>query len=203
MTPAVHTAAAPARTRQFGAKDVVLYPGAAGDLYQVSAGLVRVHTVDDDGFGATLRYIKPGGYFGEEALTGRQRRYFADAVTDSIVLAFDPRQLGAAELRALAVDLASAMDSMNRSLLRLAGKPLKARVAAELLELSDSALATRSAEGVATIRMTHDELAAAVGSVRETVTKVIGELVRAGALKAGYAKLTIRDARLLAQIAGP
>ncbi len=203
MTAAIHTPEAPARTRQFSAGEVVLYPGAADDLYQVNAGLVRLHTVDDDGFGATLRYVKPGGYFGEEALTGKQRRYFADAITDSTVLAFDARQLGPAEVRAVAVDLALAMDRMNRSLLRLAGKPLKARVAAELLELSDSALAVRSPDGVPTIRMTHDELAAAVGSVRETVTKVIGELVRSGALKAGYAKLTICDARLLAEIAGP
>ncbi|HRN19181.1 MAG TPA: cyclic nucleotide-binding domain-containing protein, partial [Trueperaceae bacterium] len=164
MTAAIHTPEAPARTRQFGAGEVVLYPGAADDLYQVNAGLVRLHTVDDDGFGATLRYVKPGGYFGEEALTGKQRRYFADAITDSTVLAFDARQLGPAEVRAVAVDLALAMDRMNRSLLRLAGKPLKARVAAELLELSDSALAVRSPDGVPTIRMTHDELAAGVGS---------------------------------------
>ena len=113
----------------------------------------------------------------------------------------DPHYLSGADVRALALDLAVAIDRLNRSVLRLATRPLKARVAAELLELSDSAIASVSEEGVATVRMTHDELAAAVGSVRETVTKVIGELVRAGALRAGYAKLVILDPDLLTEIA--
>src|SRR5690606_40742167 len=88
------------------------------------------------------------------------------------------------------------------SLLRLAGKPLRARVAAELLELSDSALAGRTADGEPVIHLTHDDLAAAVGSVRETVTKVIGELARSGALRAGYAKIVVRNRKLLSEIAG-
>ncbi|MBW7915197.1 MAG: helix-turn-helix domain-containing protein [Trueperaceae bacterium] len=189
------------RSRTFGAGDVVLYPGPPGDLYQVVSGLVRLHAVDGDGLGATLRYVKPGGYFGEEAVTGRPRRYFAEAVTAAAVTVLDPHYLSGADVRALALDLAVAIDRLNRSVLRLATRPLKARVAAELLELSDSAIASVSEEGVATVRMTHDELAAAVGSVRETVTKVIGELVRAGALRAGYAKLVILDPDLLTEIA--
>lgn len=178
----------------------MLFPGAPSDLLQVLTGLVRIHAVDAAGLGATLRYVKPGGYFGEEAVTGRPRRYYAEAVTASSVSAIDPRYLEVADVRALALDLALAVDRLNRSVLRLATRPLKARVAAELLELSDSALATVSEDGVATVRLTHDELAAAVGSVRETVTKVIGELVRAGALKAGYAKLTILDPARLSEI---
>ncbi len=190
----------PSRSRTYGAGDVVLYPGPPDELYQVNSGLVRLHAVDGDGLGATLRYVKPGGYFGEEALTGRPRRYFAEAVTDASVAALDPDYLAGVDVRAVALDLAVAVDRMNRSVLRLATRPLKARVAAELLELSDSAIASVAQDGVATVRMTHDELAAAVGSVRETVTKVIGELVRAGALRAGYAKLGILDPDLLAEI---
>lgn len=197
------TASPPTSIRRYGAGAVVLYPGPAEELLRLVSGLVRLHSVDENGSGATLRYVKPGSYFGEEALTGRPRRYFAEAVTDSQVAALDPAHLPASELRGLALDLAQAIDGMNRSLLRLASRPLKARVAAELLELADSALAVRAPGDPATIRMTHDELAAAVGSVRETVTKVIGELVREGALRAGYAKLVILDADLLAKAAGP
>lgn len=191
------------RPRRFAAGEMVLHPGAPAEVYLVVDGLVRLHAVDDSGFGATLRYVKPGGYFGEEALTGRARRYSAEAVTEATVASLDPRHLTGSELRAVTTDLALALDRMNRSVLRLAGKPLKARVAAELLELSDSALASHGPEGNATVRMTHDELAAAVGSVRETVTKVVGELVRAGALKAGYGKLSIQDPARLEEIAGP
>ena len=51
------------------------------------------------------------------------------------------------------------------------------------------------------IYATHDELAAAVGSVRETVTKVVGELSREGIISAGYGKITLKDQQALANIA--
>ena len=115
--------------------EVLLFPGRADHLYRLKSGLIRLYTVDDDGTGVTLRYVKHGGFFGEESLTGEQRRYFAEAVTPSAVEVIDPSALDEAELRQLATFLASALDSMGRALHRLAGKPLRARVAAELLEL--------------------------------------------------------------------
>ena len=69
---------------------VILYPGKSDMLYRVASGLVRVHTMDDDGNGLTLRYVKPGDYFGEEALAGLDRQYFAEAVTDSSVDVINP-----------------------------------------------------------------------------------------------------------------
>src|SRR5690606_20309072 len=108
----------------------------------------------------------------------------------------EPEALDDAEQRQLTERLALALDSMGRSLHRLAGKPLRSRVAAEILELSDSDLARHSSEGAAVVHITHDDLATAVGSVRETVTKVIGELVRLGAIRAGYGKITVRDSRV-------
>lgn len=187
---------------EYGAGEVILFPGASSKLYRLTSGLVRLHTVDEGGYGVTLRYVKPGGFFGEEAFTGRYRRYFAEAITDSAVAVIDIDRLGADELRSIVDFMALTIEQLNRSLLRLAGKPLRARVAAELLELADSALAGRSEAGEPVIHLTHDDLAAAVGSVRETVTKVIGELARSGALRAGYAKIVVRDRDLLSEIAG-
>lgn len=181
---------------------IILYPGSVSSLYRLEAGLVRLHTVDTDGFGVTLRYVKPGGYFGEEALSGEERTYFAEAVSDSVTRQVDVSELSEQELLEVARYLSLSLGAMNRAVLRLAARPLKARVAAELLELTDSAIATRSSVGEPVIHLTHDDLAAAVGSVRETVTKVIGELVRSGALEAGYAKITVRDSELLSEIAG-
>lgn len=186
----------------FAAREAVLFPGKADNLYRVTTGLVRLFTVDDDGSGVTLRYIKPGGYFGEEVLADRPRRYFAEAVTDTQLEVVPADQLNQDEQNALSRQLAEALDRMGSSLHRLAGKPLRARVAAEILELSDSDLAQRGSDGATVIRVTHDDLATAVGSVRETVTKVIGELVRLGGIRAGYGKVTIRDARVLRDVAG-
>lgn len=182
--------------------EIILLPGAAGQLYRLREGLVRLYVVDDEGNGLRLRYVKPGGYFGEEALCGRPRRYFAEAVTACQLEEYAPRELGPEAFAALAEHLAEAMAHLYEVLHRVAGKRLRARVAAELLELESSALASRSENGHAVIHLTHDELAAAVGSVRETVTKVIGELARRGVLEAGYGKIILHDLQELARVAG-
>ena len=67
--------------QSYNAGEVILFPGEPTHLYRVREGLVRVHTVDDEGNGLTLRYVKPGGYFGEESVRSIHRSYFAEAVT--------------------------------------------------------------------------------------------------------------------------
>jgi CRP/FNR family transcriptional regulator, cyclic AMP receptor protein len=187
--------------RRYEAREIILYPGAVTNLYRVHLGLIRIHTVDDEGNALTLRYVKPGGYFGEEALIGIKRLYFAEAVTVCEVETISPATLGAEELALLNHHFASAMEKLYRSMFRLSGKRLKARIAAELLDLQDSALATPGANGEAIIRLTHDDLAAAVGSVRETVTKIVGELTRENAIHSGYGKIALTDVQLLQTIA--
>jgi CRP-like cAMP-binding protein len=180
---------------------VILYPGKSDQLYRVKTGLVRIHTVDDEGNGLTLRYVKPGEFFGEEALAGIPREYFAEAVTDSSVDVINPTTLGAEDTLEVNIHLVKALQRSYLTLYRLTGKRLKSRIAFELLELSQTALATRKPDGKLMVYATHDELAAAVGSVRETVTKVVGELSREGVIDAGYGKITLRDPQTLQAIA--
>ena len=188
--------------RGYQAGEVVLFPGGAEYLYRVRSGLVRVHMVDDEGNGLTLRYVKPGGFFGEEALTGEARRYFAEAVTATEVAVLDPATLGREERQQLLAHLVHVVEGLYRSLNRLAGKRLRSRIAAELLELGTSDLASIDDDGTRIVHITHDDLAAAVGSVRETVTKVVGELVRLGAIDAGYGKIRLSGMETLRTIAG-
>ncbi|AFZ65897.1 helix-turn-helix domain-containing protein [Deinococcus peraridilitoris] len=180
---------------------VILYPGKSDMLYRVQSGLVRIHTMDDEGNGLTLRYVKPGEFFGEESLTGLERSYFAEAVTDSTVDVINPALMNAEDNLEVTTHLVKMLDRAYESIYRLVGKRLRSRIAAELLELADTALATKQASGETMIYATHDELAAAVGSVRETVTKVVGELSREGVISAGYGKITLRDPSALKRIA--
>lgn len=189
-------------TQSFAAGEVILFPGQAEAVYRVDAGLVRIHTVDDEGNGLTLRYVKPGGYFGEEALRGLRRRYFAEAVTPTIVEMLSPFTLTPTDNLALTQHLVEAMARLYLSLYRLSGKRLKARLAAELLELQDSSLASRNELGQPVVHITHDDLAAAVGSVRETVTKVVGELAREGLIDAGYGRIILLEVAGLRTVAG-
>lgn len=186
----------------YSAGEVTLYPGRADSLYRVQEGLIRIHMIDDEGNGLTLRYVKPGGYFGEESLVGLPRLYFAEAVTKASIESISPATLELRDQTTLISHLVEALERLYRSLYRLSGKRLKARIAAELLELQDSALATLGERGEAVVRITHDDLAAAVGSVRETVTKVVGELAREGAIQAGYGKISLTNLETLRTIAG-
>lgn len=198
--------------RDYNPGETVLSPGPSTHLYRLESGLIRLHAIDTDEGKAdakgevprslTLRYVKPGAYFGEEVLVAGERWYFADAVTRSSVSILDPADLDSDVRLALTDSLARSLDSVGRALRRLARKPLRARVAAEVLELADSDLATRGTDGATVVALTHDELAAAVGSVRETITKVVGDLVRLGAVRAGYGKLIVRDERVLREVAG-
>lgn len=180
---------------------VILYPGKSDMLYRVATGLVRIHTMDDDGNGLTLRYVKPGEYFGEEALADAERAYFAEAVTDCSIDVINPALMSAEDNLVVTTHLVHTLERAYESIYRLVGKRLRSRIAGELLELKDTALATQLDTGEAMIYATHDELAAAVGSVRETVTKVVGELSREGVISAGYGKITLKDEAALKNIA--
>ena len=181
-------------TVSFKPGEVILYPGSPGPrdrVYRVLEGLVRLEAVDEEGNALTLRLVRPGGFFGEEAFFGQERGYFAEAVTE-VVLEALPRELAPEELKALAQHLAQALSEAYRRIERLATQRLKNRMAAALLELAETPLA-REEEGKLVLHATHDELAAAVGSVRETVTKVIGELVREGYIRSGYGKILLKN----------
>ena len=188
-------------TIQYRAGAIILYPGRAEMVYRVKSGLVRLHTMDDEGNSLTLRYIKPGQFFGEEALAGLERYHFAESVTESIVEMFNLKLITPEIALSLTANLAEALNGTYISILRLATKRLRSRIAAALLEMSETALGSTNADGQCQVYATHDELAAAVGSVRETVTKVIGELSREGVIESGYGKIVLTKPQGLHSIA--
>ena len=75
------------------------------------------------------------------------RRYFAEAVTKCELETLNPNQLRSDEFTALNAHLIDVVEHLYRSLYRLSGKRLKSRIAAELLDLQDSAIATLSSTG--------------------------------------------------------
>ncbi|MFN4070757.1 MAG: helix-turn-helix domain-containing protein [Thermus caldifontis] len=189
-------------TVTFKPGEVILYPGAPGPrdrVYRVLEGLVRLEAVDEEGNALTLRLVRPGGYFGEEALAGTERGYFAEAVTEVVAEPL-PKEPHPEEVRQVLQSLAQALSESYRRIERLATQRLKNRMAAAILELAETPLAHQEPEGLV-LRATHDELAAAVGSVRETVTKVIGELTREGYIRSGYGKIVLKDIQGLRELA--
>jgi len=191
-------------TLSFRAGEVILYPGRVGPrdrIYRVESGLVRIQSVDNDGNALTLRFVKEGGYFGEEALTGEKRSYHAEAAVDTRIAQVSTANLTPEETLEIAGHLVEALSQAYDAIHRLTTQRLRHRVARAMLELADTPLAFRDSRGRITIRATHDEIAAAVGSVRETVTKIIGELTREGVIKSGYGRILLLDLQTLRELA--
>lgn len=191
-------------TQTFASGEVILYPGVPGPrdaLYRVRRGLVRIQLVDEEGNALTLRFVGEGEFFNEEAFTGAERHYFAEALTPTTVEALDPRGLSTKDLEALNLSLVAALQQTYRRIERLVSQRLKNRIAAALLEFAKTPLAKKDEAGRTVVHLTHDELASAVGSVRETVTKVVGELAREGLIKSGYGKITLLNPKKLGRLA--
>ena len=189
---------------RFAPGEVILYPGVPAPdepVFRVTSGLVRIQHVDEEGNALTLRFVRPGEYFGEEALAGIERNHFAEALTETEVEAVSGPELLEREASALVASLVAALAKGYERVRRLVTQRLKNRIAAALLELKDTALGQTDPKGRPVVRLTHDDLAAAVGSVRETVTKVVGELSREGYIQSGYGKITLLDLKGLEDLA--
>ncbi|MCS7195418.1 MAG: cyclic nucleotide-binding domain-containing protein, partial [Meiothermus sp.] len=137
-------------TLTFDPGEIILYPGTPSpkdQLYRVREGLVRLQSVDDEGNALTLRFVRPGEFFGEEALSGTDRPYFAEAVTETKVDALAPGQLSPQELSSLVQGLVRALGQTYQTIQRISGQRLKNRIAAALLELARTPVAFTEKNG--------------------------------------------------------
>jgi len=188
----------------FRAGETILRPGvpaAPPRVYKVLSGLVRVLQADEKGNVLVLRYVTPGSFLGEEALANSERRYHAEAVLDTQLQPLDAQALNTDEFNEIASDLVNAIGQTYSSIQRLSAQRLRNRLAAALLDLAKTPLAQRDSRGQIVLRVTHDELASIIGSVRETTTKTIGELSQAGLVSSGYGRLRLLDIDSLAKLA--
>ncbi|WP_457638482.1 helix-turn-helix domain-containing protein [Oceanithermus sp.] len=195
---------APRNPLAFKAGETILRPSDSvpqRQVYQVISGYVRILCTDKNGDILVLRHVAPGGYFGEESLVDGKRRYSAEAVIETKIQIIDTRKLNANRSGQLAADLIKAIGETYTYIQRISSQRLRNRLAAALLELASSPLAQRDSRGQTTILITHDELAATIGSVRETTTRTIGELVKLGLVRSGYGRLRLLDLEGLSELA--
>jgi CRP/FNR family transcriptional regulator len=165
-------------------------------LELVIAGLIRVHVSAPDGRTMTVRYCRPGALIGTPTLYAAVSRPFAiQALTESELLRFQPAIVRALADRDLRVAKALLTETSERVLSfvgELSGNAfatVRERVARHLLDLASEH--QRGAELVAYI--SQQELADAVGTVREVVVRVLRELRREGVVQTGRDRIIVRD----------
>jgi CRP/FNR family transcriptional regulator, cyclic AMP receptor protein len=196
-----------AMTRQFEAGAVVFREGDEGSTcYIVRTGRARAIREHPDGRSITLAHFDPGDIFGEMAmLDGERRSATVEAVADTEALAIlsaDMHRL-LREHPDISVKLIAALGqrlrTTNERLARQSFQTVQSRVAAALAQL----VATARSEGDGTagrdvlITTTQAELAQLAGSSRESASRFLAVLERAGIITQGRGRLTVHDPEAL------
>jgi CRP-like cAMP-binding protein len=192
--------------RSFAAGEVVFREGDASDTcYIVREGRARAIRTNRDGRTLTLARFGPGDIFGELALFEDERRSATvEAIEPSSVVGVlgpDMRRLLGehAEISArLVIALGRRLRETNERLSRQSFQTVQSRVAVVLSQLVDQELA-EGAEGDVLVTATQADLAQLAGSSRESASRFLAVLERAGVISQGRGRLVVHDAEALKQ----
>jgi CRP/FNR family transcriptional regulator len=206
--------------RDFEPGEVVFREGDASDTcYVVRDGRARALRTHTDGRTLTLATFGPGDIFGELALFEDERRSAtveAIAQTGTVaVLGPDMRRLMAehAEISArLVIALGRRLRETNERLARQSFQTVQSRVAVVLTQLVEQQSADGGGDGDADgdgasgeqagdvlVTATQADLAQLAGSSRESASRFLAVLERAGVISQGRGRLVVHDAEALKQ----
>jgi len=193
--------AAVAVPRSFAPGESVFREGdASNTCYVVRDGRARAIREHADGRQITLATFGPGDIFGELAMFDDERRSATvEAIEELDVLAIlgsDMRRLMRehADIAVkLAVALVRRLRSTNERLAQQSFQTVQSRVATALAQLVDQARAAGAAERDVEVTTTQADLARLAGSSRESASRFLAVLERAGVISQGRGRLTVHD----------
>jgi CRP/FNR family transcriptional regulator len=187
--------------RTFGAGEVVFREGDSGDTcYVVRLGQARAVREHSDGRSITLATFGPGEIFGELSMFDEERRSATiEAVEETeamAILGSDMRRL----LRAhpdIAVKMLGGLSrrlrETNERLARQSFQTVQSRVASVLADMVATARSQGAGENDVLITATQSDLAQLAGSSRESASRFLAVLERAGVITQGRGRLTVHD----------
>jgi CRP/FNR family transcriptional regulator len=182
----------------------VFHEGDRSDAcYIVRNGDLRVTREHPDGRAIALATLGPGDIFGELAmLDGEARSASVEALSECQLLALpagDVRRLlqGSSEITVkLVVALTRRLREANERIARQSFQTVPSRVAGVLSQLIAEETPLDGRDGV-TIRMTQADLAQLAGTSRESVSRFLATLERAGVVHVGRGRVTVLEPRRL------
>jgi CRP/FNR family transcriptional regulator len=185
--------------RSFPAGTRVFHEGDDSDAcYIVKDGSFRVTREHSDGRAITLATLGAGEIFGELAmLDGDKRSASAEALTDGDLLALPANDVRALLARhpeislKLVAGLVRRLRAANVRLSRQSFQTVPSRVAGILAQLSGEAQDDGDAGDEVTIEMNQTDLAQLAGTSRESVSRFLAELERAGVVRSGRGRVTV------------
>jgi CRP-like cAMP-binding protein len=187
--------------RSFEAGEAVFHEGdQSSTCYVVGSGRARAIREHGDGRQITLATFGPGDIFGELAMFDDERRSATVEATDDLevlgILGGDMRRM----LRQhpdmavkLVISLGRRLRAANERLARQSFQTVQSRVAAVLAQLVEQARAEGAADRDVAVVATQADLAKLAGSSRESASRFLAVLERAGVITQGRGRLTVHD----------
>jgi CRP/FNR family transcriptional regulator len=197
--------AAVAVPRRFDAQRVIFREGDSSDTcYVVRAGHARAVLEHPDGRTITLAHFGPGDIFGELAMFDDERRSATVETLDEVqavaVLGSDMRRL----LREhpdlavkLVISLGRRLREANDRLTRQSFQTVQSRVAVVLSELVEQARQEGAGERDVLVTITQADIAQLAGSSRESASRFLAVLERAGLVTQGRGRITVHEPEAL------
>ncbi|UTI64414.1 Crp/Fnr family transcriptional regulator [Paraconexibacter antarcticus] len=191
--------------RRFDAQQVIFREGDTSDTcYVVRSGHARAVREHTDGRTIALAHFGPGDIFGELAMFDDERRSATvetlDAVDAIAIAGQDMRRL-LREHPDIAVKLVIAlgrrMREANERLTRQSFQTVQSRVAGVLGQLVQQAQAEGAGDKDVLVTITQADIAQLAGSSRESASRFLAVLERAGVVTQGRGRVTVHDASAL------
>jgi len=182
----------------------VFHEGDSSDAcYIVREGDLRVTRQHPDGRAIALATLGPGDFFGELAMIdGGARSASVETLAETELLALpatDVRRVIAenGDIAAkLIVAITRRLRETNERVARQSFQTVPSRVAGVLVQLIAEEAIPEDREGV-TVRMTQADLAQLAGTSRESVSRFLATLERAGVVAVGRGRVTVLEPRRL------
>jgi len=199
------------RTRRFERGQVIVAEGAPADgLCLVLQGAARIVRTGPDGRAQVLRVVGPGRTFNDAAAFDEAPASDQAVSVGASTVGF----IGKGALRSLlarypsiSANALKVLAGQQRALGQVAGdlalRDVTGRVASLLLGCAGRHDHLVDAAPEACSRITHEEIAAMTGSVREVVQRALKELERAGAIRLERARIHILDPEMLESWSDP
>lgn len=175
-------------------------------IYRLRSGRMRLFFLTENGQELVLKMLEPNETVGELAtLDGLPRHVFAETLTDCELDLLPVSDFHSLRRTHPEIDsaLVTFLSSIIRTLLQLVEEaaiyPLRARVAARLCWLVDSAAAKGGT--IESLAISQKDLGLMVGAARQAVNRILGDFAAIGATKTSYGKIIIHNISQLRQIA--
>ncbi len=169
-------------------------------LFILKKGRVQLYRISPEGKKLIVSTVGAGTIFGEMAIIGqRMHNTFAEAVNDCLLCVMSRHDVERLILSKPSVALrvmdlmANRLSEAEARLEDMAFKSIPARLAALLVRL-------REEQGQEIYGYTHQDLAEAVGTYRETTTQILNEFKAQGLISIGRKRITILNIQGLEEI---